>query len=56
MTWPVPAHSGQGWLIEKKPWPWASIPRPLQRGQVSVAEPGSAPVPLQVGQCSTWGW
>ena len=55
MCWPVPPHSGQGWLIEKKPWPWESMPRPWQRGQVSVLVPGSAPDPEQVGQVSDFG-
>ena len=55
MTWPVPPHCGQGWLIEKNPWPWASIPRPSQRGQVSGLVPGSAPEPEQVGQRSDFG-
>ena len=40
ITWPCPPHCGQGWLIEKKPWLWASMPRPSQRGQVTGTVPG----------------
>ena len=61
MIWPWPPHCGQGWLIEKKPWLWASMPRPSQRGQVTGLVPGLAPLPWQVGQRSafgtvTWTW
>ena len=52
MIWPAPPHCGQGWLIEKKPWLWASMPRPSQRGQVTGPVPGLAPLPWQVGQRS----
>ena len=55
MTWPEPPHCGHGWLIEKKPWLWASMPRPSQRGQTIGAVPGSAPLPPQVGQRSDFG-
>ena len=55
MIWPAPPHCGQGWLIEKKPWLWASMPRPSQRGQVTGLVPGLAPLPWQVGQRSAFG-
>ena len=55
MIWPAPPHCGQGWLIEKKPWLWASMPRPSQRGQVTGPVPGLAPLPWQVGQRSAFG-
>jgi hypothetical protein len=48
--WPAPPHIEQGWLIEKKPWPCASTPRPSQRGQTVGAVPGLAPLPWQVVQ------
>ncbi len=52
---PAPPHSGQGWLIEKKPWLWASTPRPSQRGQTIGLVPGSAPLPPQLRQRSALG-
>ncbi len=55
ITSPVPPHWGQGWLIEKNPWLWASIPRPPQRGQTLGAVPGLAPEPPQVPQRSSLG-
>ncbi len=55
MIWPAPPHCGQGWLIEKKPWLWASMPRPSQRGQVIGAVPGLAPLPWQVWQRPDFG-
>ena len=55
MIWPAPPHCGQGWLIEKKPWLWESMPRPSQRGQVTGLVPGLAPLPWQVGQRSAFG-
>ena len=55
MIWPAPPHCGQGWLIEKKPWLWASMPRPSQRGQVTGLVPGLAPLPWQVAQRSAFG-
>ena len=55
MIWPAPPHCGQGWLIEKKPWLWASMPRPSQRGQVTGLVPGLAPLPWQVWQRSAFG-
>jgi hypothetical protein len=55
MIWPAPPHRGQGWLIEKNPWLWASMPRPSQRGQVIGPVPGLAPLPLQVGQRPAFG-
>ena len=55
MICPAPPHCGHGWLIEKKPWLSESIPRPLQRGQVTGIVPGFAPVPLQVLQVDCFG-
>jgi hypothetical protein len=55
MIWPEPPHCGQGWLIEKSPWLSASMPRPPQRGQVTGAVPGLAPLPWQVVQRSALG-
>ena len=49
MISPWPPHSGQGWEIEKRPWLWASMPVPSQRGQVRGEVPGFAPLPWQVG-------
>ena len=55
IIWPAPPHSGHGWLIEKNPWLSESMPRPLQRGQVTGIVPGFAPVPLQVRQVDCFG-
>ena len=52
MIVPAPPQREHGWLIENRPWPSTSIPRPLQRGQTIGAVPGLAPLPEQVGQRS----
>jgi hypothetical protein len=45
ITVPVPWQLEHGWEIEKIPWLWDSIPRPLQTGQTFGEVPGFAPVP-----------
>src|SRR3954466_3046314 len=55
MIWPAPPHCGQGWLIEKRPCPCDSTPRPSQRGQVVGEVPGLAPPPLQVAHRAAFG-
>src|SRR4051794_1486810 len=64
ITVPLPWHCEHGVEIEKRPWPWDSTPRPLQRGQVFGLVPGLAPVPWHVehscetgtlsGTCAPW--
>ena len=45
ITVPEPLQFEQGWEIEKIPWLWDSIPRPLHTGQTLGVVPGLAPVP-----------
>ena len=52
MTVPEPPHWWHGRVIENRPWPSDSTPRPLQTGQTIGEVPGSAPVPRQVGQAA----
>ena len=52
MTVPEPPQREHGRVIENRPWPWDSTPRPWQTGQTIGAVPGSAPVPRQVGQAA----
>src|ERR1700757_3504032 len=49
ITVPEPPQLEHGCEIEKIPWLWDSIPRPLQTGQTFGWVPGLAPVPWQVG-------
>ena len=49
MTVPAPLQRAHGRVIEKRPWPWDSTPRPWQTGHTIGSVPGSAPVPRQVG-------
>src|SRR3954447_6960125 len=55
MIWPEPPHCEQGWLIENRPWPWFSTPRPSQRGQVVGEVPGLAPLPWHVAHRAALG-
>ena len=50
ITVPAPPQRSHGRVMEKRPWPWDSTPRPWQTGQTTGVVPGSAPVPRQVGQ------
>ena len=50
ITVPEPPQRSHGRVIENRPWPWDSTPRPWQTGQTTGCVPGSAPVPRQVGQ------
>ena len=45
ITVPEPLQFEHGWEIEKIPWLWDSIPRPLQTGHTFGVVPGLAPVP-----------
>src|SRR3954470_14542509 len=49
MTVPQPPQREHGRVIENRPCPWDSTPRPWQTGQTIGSVPGSAPVPRQVG-------
>ena len=49
MIAPDPWQREHGCEIEKRPWPWDSIPRPWHFGQTFGDVPGLAPVPRQVG-------
>src|SRR5690606_17589514 len=42
ITVPAPWQRLHGWLIENRPWPWDSTPRPWQRGQTAGLVPGRA--------------
>src|SRR3954452_144576 len=48
MTVPAPLQRAQGRVIENRPWPWDSTPRPWHTGQTTGEVPGRAPVPRQV--------
>src|SRR5215207_1347220 len=48
MTVPEPPQRVHGRVIENRPWPSDSTPRPLQTGHTIGEVPGSAPVPRQV--------
>ena len=50
ITVPEPPQRSHGRVMENRPWPWDSTPRPWQTGQTTGWVPGSAPVPRQVGQ------
>ena len=50
ITVPEPPQRSHGRVIENRPWPWDSTPRPWQTGQTTGCVPGSAPVPRHVGQ------
>ena len=45
---PLPPQREHGCVIEKKPWPCDSTPRPWQTGQTTGDVPGLAPVPWHV--------
>ena len=49
ITVPDPWQLEHGCDIEKTPWLWASIPRPLHTGHTRGVVPGLAPEPWQVG-------
>src|SRR3954454_16354425 len=48
MTVPEPPQRAHGRVIENRPWPWDSTPRPWHTGQTTGEVPGRAPVPRQV--------
>ena len=50
ITVPEPPQRSHGRVIENRPWPSDSTPRPWQIGHTTGCVPGSAPVPRQVGQ------
>src|SRR5215217_4557540 len=52
ITVPEPPQRLHGRVMENRPWPSDSTPRPLQTGQTIGLVPGSAPVPRQVGQAA----
>src|SRR5215218_9737544 len=52
---PLPPQREQGCVIEKKPWPCDSTPRPWQTGQTTGDVPGLAPVPWQVSHAVVVG-
>ena len=52
MTVPEPPQRWHGRVIENRPWPSDSTPRPWQTGHTIGLVPGSAPVPRQVGQAA----
>ena len=52
MTVPEPPQRVHGRVIENRPWPSDSTPRPLQSGHTIGFVPGSAPVPRQVLQAA----
>ena len=41
MIVPEPPHCEHGWEMENIPWPWVSMPRPSQRGQMVGVVPGA---------------
>ncbi len=45
MIRPDPRQLPHGWVMEKKPWLWATMPEPPHTWQVSTPVPGSAPEP-----------
>src|SRR4051794_2463931 len=53
ITVPEPPQRAHGRVIENRPWPCDSTPRPWQTGQTTGEVPGRAPVPRQVvhGEC-----
>ena len=48
ITVPEPPQRAHGRVIENRPWPSDSTPRPWQTGHTAGAVPGRAPVPRQV--------
>jgi hypothetical protein len=50
ITVPEPPQRSHGRVMENRPWPCDSTPRPWQTGQTTGWVPGSAPVPRHVGQ------
>src|SRR3954452_23206733 len=52
MIVPEPPQRWQGRVIENRPWPSDSTPRPWQMGQTVGFVPGRAPVPRQVGHAA----
>src|SRR5829696_1950603 len=52
ITVPEPPHWWHGRVMENRPWPSDSTPRPLQTGQTIGLVPGCAPVPRHVGQAA----
>ena len=50
---PVPPHLGHVCVKRIKPFEDVTCPRPLQVGHVFFSDPGSAPEPLQVLQCTS---
>src|SRR4051794_1523953 len=48
ITVPEPPQRAHGRVIENRPWPSDSTPRPWQTGHTDGAVPGRAPVPRQV--------
>src|ERR671917_1648400 len=52
ITVPEPPQRLHGRVIENRPWPSDSTPRPWQTGHTAGAVPGRAPVPRQVPQAA----
>ena len=52
ITVPEPPQLEHGRVIENRPWPSDSTPRPWQTGHTIGLVPGCAPVPRQVGQAA----
>src|ERR687895_1827914 len=52
ITVPEPPQRAHGRVIENRPWPSDSTPRPWQTGHTDGAVPGRAPVPRQVPQAA----
>ena len=52
ITVPEPPQRAHGRVIENRPWPSDSTPRPWQTGHTAGAVPGRAPVPRQVPQAA----
>src|SRR5215213_211733 len=52
MIVPEPPQRWQGRVIENRPWPSDSTPRPWQTGHTIGLVPGCAPVPRHVGQAA----
>ena len=48
ITVPEPPQRAHGRVIENRPWPSDSTPRPWQTGHTAGEVPGRAPVPRQV--------
>src|SRR3954451_3134479 len=48
ITVPAPLQRVHGRVIENRPWPWDSTPRPWHTGQTTGEVPGRAPVPRHV--------